>query len=101
MFDQFNGKNRKRFGMAMAISTAVEVLLVAMLIIVPFFMTNTLSVAALADKLLIPLPPPPPSPPPVPPARIRVGGNVQAANLLFQAKPVYPALAKNARIHGM
>jgi protein TonB len=45
--------------------------------------------------------PPPPPPPKAPtPTRIRVGGNVQAANLTRQVKPVYPALAKQARIQG-
>jgi len=49
-------------------------------------------------------PPPPPVPtgaPPPPPARIRVGGNVQAANLLVQPKPSYPPEAKAARIQGV
>jgi len=49
--------------------------------------------------------PPPPPPPPkketkAAPQRIRVGGNVQAANLVSQQKPVYPPLAKQARISG-
>ena len=49
---------------------------------------------------------PPPPPPPVKevkvvvPQRIRVGGNVQQAKLLNQPKPVYPPLAKQARIQG-
>jgi protein TonB len=49
---------------------------------------------------------PPPPPPPVKveapkaPTRIRVGGNVQAANLIRKITPVYPALAKQARIQG-
>lgn len=50
-------------------------------------------------------PPPPPPPPkavekPVTPSRIRVGGNVQAANLVRKVTPVYPPLAKQARIQG-
>jgi protein TonB len=51
-------------------------------------------------------PPPPPPPPvkeapkPATPSRIRVGGNVQQASLLRQQKPVYPPLAKQARIQG-
>jgi len=50
-------------------------------------------------------PPPPPPPPkavekPVTPQRIRVGGNVQQANLLRKVQPVYPPLAKQARISG-
>src|ERR1051326_6037595 len=49
--------------------------------------------------------PPPPPPPkeaakPATPQRIRVGGNVQAALLVSQQKPVYPPLAKQARIAG-
>ena len=49
--------------------------------------------------------PPPPPPPkkeekPPTPQRIRVGGNVQAANLINQVRPVYPPLAKQARISG-
>jgi len=48
--------------------------------------------------------PPPPPPPEVKQAQvtkqIRVGGNVQAANLIKKITPVYPALAKSARIQG-
>jgi protein TonB len=50
--------------------------------------------------------PPPPPPPvkqevkPATPQRIRVGGNVQAAKLVKQPRPVYPPLAKQARIQG-
>jgi protein TonB len=50
-----------------------------------------------------PPPPPPPvkeAPKPVAPQRIRVGGNVQQAKLVNQPKPVYPPLAKQARIQG-
>jgi protein TonB len=50
-------------------------------------------------------PPPPPvkkeEPKPVTPQRIRVGGNVQQAMLIRQPKPVYPPLAKQARIQGV
>jgi protein TonB len=45
-------------------------------------------------------PPPPPPPKAAAPQRIRVGGNVQAANLINQVRPVYPPLAKQARISG-
>ena len=55
------------------------------------------------------MPPPKPAPPsPVAPRatttappRVRVGGVVQAAKLLRQAKPVYPPLARSARISGI
>ncbi len=49
--------------------------------------------------------PPPPAvkeaPKPTTPQRIRVGGNVQAANLIKKVTPPYPALAKQARIQGV
>jgi periplasmic protein TonB len=46
-------------------------------------------------------PPPPPPPPKVQaPQRIRVGGQVEAAKLIFGPKPEYPPLAKMARIQG-
>jgi TonB family protein len=35
------------------------------------------------------------------PQRIRVGGNVQQANLISKVNPVYPPLAKQARIQGI
>jgi periplasmic protein TonB len=48
-----------------------------------------------------PPPPPPSAPKPVTPSRIRVGGNVQQAKLIRQPKPIYPPLAKQARISGV
>jgi protein TonB len=55
----------------------------------------------------VPTAAPPPPPPPVKQEvkavlqRIRVGGNVQQAKLVRQPKPVYPPLAKQARISGV
>ena len=49
-------------------------------------------------------PPPPPAVKEVKaaaPQRIRVGGNVQQARLVRQPKPVYPPLARQARIQGV
>jgi protein TonB len=40
------------------------------------------------------------APPPKPPERIRIGGNVMAARIVSQPKPVYPAIARTARIQG-
>ncbi len=48
-----------------------------------------------------PPPPPPPAPKAVTPKRITIGGNVQQAKLVRQPKPVYPPLAKQARISGV
>jgi protein TonB len=45
-------------------------------------------------------PPPPPPPQAATPKRIRVGGQVEQARLIFQPKPEYPPLAKMARIQG-
>jgi protein TonB len=42
----------------------------------------------------------PPPPPKETPKRIAVGGNVQRAALIHQVTPVYPAMAKQARIQG-
>ena len=41
-----------------------------------------------------------PPPPKETPKRIRVGGQVQQARLLSQPRPVYPPLARQARIQG-
>jgi len=45
-------------------------------------------------------PPPPPPPKPKTPKRIRVGGQVEAAKLIYKPSPEYPPLAKMARIQG-
>lgn len=41
-----------------------------------------------------------PPPPKATPSRIHVGGNVQAASLLHQVMPIYPAIAKTAHVSG-
>jgi len=50
-------------------------------------------------------PPPPPPPPAVkkeaPPQRIKVGGAVIAASIVRKTSPVYPQLAKSARVQGV
>jgi len=45
-------------------------------------------------------PPPPPPPKPQAPKRIRVGGQVESARVVFGPHPDYPPLAKMARIQG-
>jgi periplasmic protein TonB len=42
----------------------------------------------------------PPPPPPKAPSRIKLGGQVQAAKIVAQPQPLYPALARQARIQG-
>jgi protein TonB len=41
-----------------------------------------------------------PPPPKEAPSRVRIGGNVQQAKLISQPRPVYPPLARSARIQG-
>lgn len=50
-----------------------------------------------------PPPPPPPAPAakPAEPTSLRVSSGVQAAKLIHQVRPVYPELAKRARIQGV
>jgi protein TonB len=45
--------------------------------------------------------PPPPPPPPPPVKRIPVGGAVQEARMVRRTTPVYPPLAKSARVQGV
>jgi periplasmic protein TonB len=52
---------------------------------------------ALGGGILNTAPPPPPK---AAPSRIKVGGQVQAANLLHQVLPTYPAIAKTAHVAG-
>src|SRR5207248_1843307 len=62
----------------------------------------TLTVSASPESQAQAMPAPPPDFPPPPPGvqRIRVGGNVQAAKLTKKIAPLYPPLAKQARIQG-
>src|SRR5262245_48730968 len=46
-----------------------------------------------------PPPPPPELPPPPPSAPLRVS-NLERANLIYQVKPVYPALGRQVRVQG-
>jgi protein TonB len=46
----------------------------------------------------VPAPPPPPKA--AAPARIKQGGNVTAASIINQTRPIYPPLARQARIQG-
>jgi periplasmic protein TonB len=44
--------------------------------------------------------PPPPPPPPPKISRTKVGGQVQEAKIIARPNPIYPALARQARIQG-
>jgi len=65
-------------------------------------------VGGVIGGLLTAAPPPPPPPPPPekadvpkPPARIRIGGNVQAALLIHEVEPKYPSMARFAHVEGV
>ena len=61
----------------------------------------TLAVGSLIERVtVIGVGQPKPEPLPGGPQRIRVGGNVTAANLISQVKPLYPAGARDAGIEG-
>ncbi|MDQ2844227.1 MAG: energy transducer TonB, partial [Acidobacteriota bacterium] len=45
-------------------------------------------------------PPPPPPPKAKPTGPVRIGGQVAEANLIRRVQPVYPPLAKSARVQG-
>ncbi len=51
---------------------------------------------------LIAAPPPPPPPPPPPaPKLVRIGGNIQAPQLVKRVEPTYPELALVAKVTGL
>lgn len=61
-------------------------------------------IGGIIGSIPVAAPPPPPvkeAPKAVAPQRIRVGGNVQQAKLVRQPKPLYPPLARQARIQGV
>jgi protein TonB len=45
--------------------------------------------------------PPPPPPPPKKKEPVRVGGSIQSSKLIRRVEPVYPDLAKRARVQGV
>jgi periplasmic protein TonB len=53
---------------------------------------------SLSGAVMVAPPPPPPAPPT--PQRIQVGGQVAAARLIYQARSVYPPLARQIRVQG-
>src|SRR6266849_4596396 len=106
MFEQtfVDGAQTKR-GWMVILSFAGQMFIIGILVLIPLIYTDVLPRAQLTSFLTAP-PPPPPPPPEVKEVkaptqqRIRVGGNVQAANLIKKITPPYPPLAKQARIQG-
>src|SRR6266849_6650572 len=107
MFEQtfVDGAQTKR-GWMVILSFAGQMFIIGILVLIPLIYTDVLPRAQLTSFLTAPPPPPPPPPPEVKEVeaptqqRIRVGGNVQAANLVKKIAPPYPPLAKQARIQG-
>src|SRR2546427_304668 len=87
------GQEKARKSTTVLISTVVHVLLIAVLILIPLISYSELPKQQLMTLLIAP-PPPPPQPPPAP-------AHVPPATLLPQVEPVYPPLAKQARIQGV
>jgi TonB family protein len=58
-------------------------------------------VGRIQGSTVAPTPPPPPPPPGGAPQRIVIGGNVQSANLVARVDPVYPDLARQAKVEGV
>jgi protein TonB len=56
---------------------------------------------SLGNSVAIGDPPPPPAPPPTPKEPVRVGGSIRPPQKIRDARPVYPAVAQEARIHGI
>ena len=50
---------------------------------------------------LMAAPPPPPPPPPPAPKLVRIGGNIQAPQLVKRVEPTYPELALVAKVTGL
>ena len=105
MFEQsFVSTAKTNKSWSVFLSFAGQMLVIVLAILIPLIYTDTLPRAQLTSFLVAP---PPPPPPPVKeekkatPSRIRVGGNVQQANLIRKVTPLYPPLAKQARIQGV
>ena len=102
MFDHLlesgDEEDKTKKPLTITLSIIIHVVLIVVLIIIPLLFPETLSGSM--QQLTSLMAPPPPPPAAKPPQRVRVGGNVQQANLIRQVKPPYPPLAKQARIQG-
>src|SRR5437868_5508071 len=99
MFEQtfVEGKTKKTWTVLVAFLAQTLFIIVA--VILPMIYFDVLPKTQLTSFLVAP--PPVKVEKPVTPKRITIGGNVQQAKLVRQPKPVYPPLAKQARISGV
>jgi protein TonB len=58
------------------------------------------AIPGVLSSIVVPPPPPPAETKPKPTQRVRVATGVAEANLIRKVMPVYPALAKSARVQG-
>jgi TonB family protein len=102
LIESSSEKKKTNTGWSVILSAIVQVSALSVLILIPLIYTQALPKAMLATLLVAPPPPPPPPPPPkaAAPVRIKQGGEVTAASIITQTRPVYPALARQARIQG-
>jgi len=88
-------KKKTNVGWTVILSTAVEVIVVGILILIPLFYTQTLPKAMLTTLLIAPPPPPPPPPPPAVAPKVEK----PVARLLTQGKLLQPqAIPKQVQI---
>ena len=101
MFEQtfVEGKTKKTWTVLVAFLGQTVFMIVA--VILPMIYFDVLPKTQLTSFLVAPPPPVKAVEKPKTPQRITIGGNVQQAKLVRQPKPVYPPLAKQARISGV
>jgi len=89
-------KKKTNSGLTIFISTAIQILIVAVLVLIPLIYTEALPKAMMSTLLVAP---PPPPPPPPPPQVVKVETIKPVARLLTQGKLMQPrAIPKNVTI---
>src|SRR5207302_1422947 len=101
MFEQtfVEGVGKTNRTWTVLLSFAAQIAAIGVAILIPMIYFDALPRTQLTSFLVAP--PPPVEQKKATVQRIRVGGQVQQANLIRQPKPVYPPLAKQARIQGV
>src|SRR3982751_2019116 len=104
MFSQtfVDGTQKTKKPYTIVVSLLLQIGVIGVLILIPLIYTDALPSAQLKSMLVAP---PPPPPPPLrlaakPPSVLPVGGQDAEANLIKKVQPIYPPLAKSARVSG-
>jgi len=120
-----NGANKRKSSILwlwlVAAAVAVVLVLVAGIVLIPLFYQESLPKDQMATLLTAPPPPPPPPPPPISsvsqaptkisrgylfssttahPKRVTLSASVAQILLIIKSPPVYPPIAKAARVSG-